>query len=167
MNPFLLRFWPYLIGLLLLGGLGWYLHHAGYKSGQAERESYYGPILRAAQSLAQAEQARLQRQETDSKVALMAQEKTHAENEINLKARADAAEHRYARILQDSARRTACGVPAAAGASSEPSDAAAVAERFGRVATRLRGVGERAVADGQRYAECQSFYNAQRDISGR
>lgn len=163
----LARYWLHIAGAVFLVGGIWYVHHHGYKSGQAEREAYYKPILSAAQSLASIAEARLKAQERESAELIKTQEKRRAETESTLKARAITAERSYARIVHDIARRRTCDMPGAAPSAAEPADAAAITERLGGVATRLRGVGERARADAERYAECQDFYNAQRAIGAR
>jgi hypothetical protein len=162
-----LRFLPYLLGVLVIAGLCWGIHHSAYKAGQAEREAYYKPILTAAQSLANAAQARLKSQERDSAALIETQEKHRAETESTLRVRTAAAERAYARIVQDIAGRRANSVSGTSGTSPEPADAAAVTQRLGAIAADLGAVAAGAVSDAQHYAECKSFYDAQRAIQSR
>jgi hypothetical protein len=166
-NPFLLRYGPYLLAVAVIAGGIWGYGHWRYNAGQAEREAFYAPLLKTVREEAAREKARHEAQELESAALVANQEKRHVESEKTLRNRADAAERSYARILQDSAHRKASSCPGASAPAPESSGGAGIAQCAGELAAFARTIGERAVRDATRYAQCQDFYNAQRAIRNR
>jgi hypothetical protein len=162
--PFLLRFWPHIAGaVLLLGGL-WYLHHHGYRAGQAERTAHYQPILKKIDEERIAASARVKALESAGEALSKETEQRHAETEKALRARAAAADERIARLVRRISRGHDCPVPEAPRDPAEPSGAAPIPDGLGGVGIALRALAERAVRDAERLAACQDFLRAERNL---
>lgn len=164
MPVWLLRYLPYLLGVLaLIGGL-WAIHHHGYKAGQAERTAYYQPILAKIDLERVKAEARVKTIQASLDALPEETEKRHADAEKALRERADAAVRRNTDLVRLISRGDRCPVSEAAGHSAEPAGTSAVPDGLGRIGEDLTTLARRAVSDAQGLAACEQFLRDERNL---
>lgn len=169
MNP-TLSLVAVLIVVAALVGAGAAVHHRGYRAGQAEREAYYAPILRAQSAAKLAADQRADQLAAAADAATRELEGRYAEQNRILTNRANAAQSRLADILRNTSPGTCTGhqqmpePPATApGAIGTPGSD----DRVGRLATSLAGVGGRCEADAARLQHWQEWFRTQQALADR
>src|ERR1043166_6093454 len=108
MPTLLLRFWPYLAGLIAIIGLAGYLHHAGFESGRAAERADWRPRFAAAERARDEANAAARHTEALSIQKSQTAEAEHEKKVASLNLRADAAEQRYASLLRQRPARASC-----------------------------------------------------------
>lgn len=162
----LLRFRKPLVILLVIAGAAGYLSHVRYESGRADERAVWKPRFDAAERELKVANEKVRRQEEESTRVVAESQRRIDETQKHLAARLADADSRLRalslRYTAAAARR--CEVPATAGASPVPNEAAGVRERAERAGASFADIGGRAERDAARLAECVRIYTEQRAI---
>ena len=162
----LMRFWPYLAGVALILGVGWYLHHAGYESGHAASEAKWQPLFAKAERELDAANARTRMKEAESNLAVAESQRRTDETLQTLHVRAADYDSRLRSLsMRYAAASARCSaLPPASGAAPSPDATAGSVERAERAGASIAATGERCERDAARLAELQKLYIEQRTI---
>lgn len=150
------------LAALVVGGVA--IHHQGYRAGQAEREAYYAPLMRAAELAKLQLDQRVRAADLAAKQITQDVETRHVQAEADLANRARRAESSIAELLRQHA--PACTgrehLPTVPNSATRVTDAARESERAERLASSVRSVGQGCEADAERLARWQEWYQRQR-----
>lgn len=154
------------VGVLLLAGLAWWLHHDGYVSGQAERTAYYRPLLAAANDAKLAADLKTADIEAASLKLTAEMQRDHEAQLKVLSDRESAAAARIADLLRSAAHRPAgsCPVSEAARPAGVPDGAAASDARDRQFSVSLANVGGQCEHDAAALAGWQDYYRHQQTL---
>lgn len=153
-----------LITLLALCGAGFYTHHLGYTSGQAQRDSYYAAMIRNATTAQQAAEARAEKLQQSANDIAANIEKEHEQVETTLAQQASAAQSRIADLLRQHTPSCAANPPAVPPVAPSPSGAATSppgADSPDRLAAALTDLARRCESDANRLGQFQEWYRQQ------
>lgn len=150
---------------LVTGGV--VAHHRGYRAGQAEREAYYAPLLRAETAAKLAADQRANELDAAADAATKTLEERYARENRILNDRTTAAESRFVDLLRQRSAGSCTGresVPETSGAASGAIDTSGSDDRVGRLAASLAGVGGRCESDAARLARWEEWYRTQQAL---
>jgi len=158
---FLLRFWPYIAGALLIVAAGWYLHHTGYESGRAASEAHWKPLFDAAKVEYVKAEARADMQEAQSRTLSAKWEAEHAEQVASLTLRADAAQRTNVGLVRQLTAARRCPMPENGGAADKSDDPSRIPELAERVGSDLTSLARRCESDAAKLTILQGWVRDQ------
>jgi hypothetical protein len=162
---FLLRFWPYLLGGVLVVGAAVWINRLGYESGYNASEAHWKPAFDAARTALVEANARTQQMETASRALTQKAEAEHAQTLASLQVRAADADVRIRGLMRDIAKRSGCrSVPAVPEPAAVADGASAGAERAERAGAGVADVGRRCEADAATLTALQRWVREQQAI---
>lgn len=153
------RFWPYLAGAILVGGAIAYVHHQGYKAGEAAREAQWKPRFDAAEQARIAADARAEAQEAISRTISRDSDIRYARLISDLNTRfVDADRSIRALSVRLATLAASRGEVSADGSAPSGSNAAAeIAQRAAEAGGSIAAVGAGCEADAAQLAELQRY----------
>lgn len=157
-----LRFWPHLLALGAIIGLGWYIHHSGYEAGYAASESQWKPRFEAADRARTAANARATALETASKALSEQYEARHAETLQTLTVRAANSQRRIDGLVRELAARPGrCPMPEAGRSTPLPDEPSTGDQFLASAGVDLTEIARRCESDAAQLAALQAWIRDQ------